>query len=160
MSILRRLLSMDDSSLSVARRKKPYAADSRAISDLEKHGWLADKVERRNQFIARDWKGFADIIALSSLPHEDSYCEPCGLTLLVQVTSDSNFADRAKKVRMNMDAKRVSDMGHYVEIWSYKKVGNKWLLWRREAAFGTHLVPGLPEGSAPSSGPTEPDAAA
>jgi hypothetical protein len=105
-------------------------------------GFLADVVERRlpGCFITRDLFGFADLLAAH--PSER-------IIMLVQTTTQSNFAKRLRHVREQPALPLLLDAGMRIEVWGWRKCGGRWHV-RREAvqpgSLATIVVAELPDG--------------
>jgi hypothetical protein len=114
----------------------------RTLARLRKLGFLADIVERRlpGCFVTRDLFGFADILAVHPVEH---------IVLLVQTTTQSNFAKRLRHVQEQLATPLLLDAGVRIEIWGWRKVGGRWHV-RREAVqpgdLGTIVIAELPDG--------------
>lgn len=101
-------------------RKKAVNLNPKTIKYCTDQGWLADVVERSNQFIKRDLFGFLDILAIG----DD---KPIG----IQLTSKSNMSSRKKKILSHKNWDMVSKH-MYVCIHGWYKEKNKWkveILW-------------------------------
>ena len=91
--------------------------DTRCLKLLRKRGFVGDKVERRNQFVAFDFLGCIDLIACRASDQR---------TIGVQATSWSNRSTRIKKV---LDSEKLTEnivawlkAGNEFEVWSWKKI--------------------------------------
>ncbi len=87
----------------------------RTVRHLVEQGIIACRIDRRMGPIEVDWPGagvgFADILAV-----------PPDGPLLIQVTSKSNHANRAAKVRESAHAVRTCLLrGLRVQVWSWAK---------------------------------------
>ena len=83
---------------------------ARATAQLTRDGYVPWTVERNiTKFLKRDLFNCIDILALKG-----------GETLAVQVTSHSNHANRATKVRESEYLDLMIGAGWTVEVWSYK----------------------------------------
>jgi len=105
------------------KRKKPAALTPRSMALLAGEGYLVEKVEHRNAFMAHvthDLWQFADLLAIRR-----------GEVLAVQVTSAANHATRRTKIADNPKVGRVREAGIRIEIHSWRKDGNRWQV-RRE----------------------------
>lgn len=106
-----------------AKRKKPAALTPKSISMLADEGYLVERVEHRNAFLAHvthDLWQFADLLAIRR-----------GEVLAVQVTSDSNHASRRTKIADNPKVGRVREAGIRIELHSWAKRNGRWQV-RRE----------------------------
>jgi len=83
---------------------------------MEKNDLLGDIVERRNQFIARDYLGFADAIGIDRK----------GKVTLIQTTSKSNLSSHRKKIRGNPKAKEALERGAKIVLLGFVKYKGRW----------------------------------
>jgi hypothetical protein len=114
----------------------------RTLARLRRLGFIADVVERRlpGCFVTRDLFGFADILAVH--PGERTI-------MLVQTTTQSNFAKRLRHVREQPAVPMLLDAGVRVEVWAWAKRGGHWHV-RRVAVqpgdLSAVVVADLPDG--------------
>lgn len=91
------------------------------LKELRKRGYRAAVVERWNPHarIRHDLFGFVDVLAVG----------PDG-TIAVQATSYSNISARVRKITEEcLEALTdVREAGWTVEVWGWRKVGNRWTL--------------------------------
>ena len=86
-----------------------------AMKHLDDHGWSAWVVEARiSPTIKRDLFNIFDLLAVRE-----------GETLAIQLTSGSNHATRATKVRESPYLIAVKQAGWRTEVWSFKGRGTK-----------------------------------
>ena len=124
-----------------SRRKgrKGLLPQTRAVRWLEACLYIADPCERKIGLLSKDWGGFADILAISPERTE---------VLLIQVTSNSNFASRVKKCLDNENAQRIIKTMPLVrvEVWGYRTgdpYSNAWpeqRLWNYYKPFKTQVL--------------------
>ena len=99
----------------------------RSVQLLQKHGFEADMVERRNQYVAKDFLGCIDLIGVRG---EDRR------VIGVQATSASNRSSRIKKITETEELVRKMRVwllaGCELEVWSWgKRAGSRfWKLGR------------------------------
>ena len=87
------------------------------LKQLRKNGYLCQVVERFNMFakVRVDLFGIIDIVAIK--PKE---------ILGVQATSAINHTTRAAKAKASDSLKAWKEAGGKFEVWSWRKVKNKW----------------------------------
>jgi hypothetical protein len=105
-------------------------------------GYVADIVERRlpGCFITRDLFGFADILAVHPGEHN---------IMLIQTTTQSNFAKRLRHVREQPAVPMLLDAGVRIEVWAWAKRGGRWHVRRvavRPGDLAAVVVAELPDG--------------
>jgi hypothetical protein len=84
---------------------------ARATAQLTRDGYVPWTVERNiTKFLKRDLFNCIDILGINAE----------GVTIALQVTSHSNHAARAKKVRESEYIGLMLGAGWVVEVWSYK----------------------------------------
>ncbi len=99
----------------------------RSIKLLQKHGFAADMVERRNRFIAKDFLGCIDLIGVRA---EDQRI------IGVQATSSSHRSTRVRKIveteSLVVLMKQWLAAGCELEVWSWgqRSGSNRWRLGR------------------------------
>lgn len=71
---------------------------ARTLKLLKEQGWVGDVVERRNQFIARDYGGIGDVLVIRQ-----------GVPLLVQATTDHDAPRRVTKA--------ITERGEWLTEW-------------------------------------------
>ena len=88
----------------------------KALKCLREAGYLVEVVEKTipKTYIKKDLYGFIDILAV-----RDSEI------LGVQVTSNSNFAARRRKIEEHENMDQVLRSGIKVEVWGFKKGSTK-----------------------------------
>jgi hypothetical protein len=101
----------------------------RTLAALRKAGWLAEVVERWNQYagIRQDLFGVFDIIAVQDKPTSSMVVIPCSTwgILAVQCTSASNHSARVKKIIESPKAFSWMLAGGRIQVWSWRKAGER-----------------------------------
>lgn len=99
--------------MAAKKRRKGLLPQTKALRYLQEHNWIADPVERKMGLLSKDWGGFADILAVRPETSE---------AMLIQVTSDTNFASRVKKCLENDEAMRIAAAMPLIQIqvWGYR----------------------------------------
>lgn len=94
------------------------------MAELRRRKWRGAIVEQTipKTFIKRDMFGFVDVVALDHRPG----------FLLLQVTSYSHVANRARKIReqCNEAARECLEAGNRIQVWGWHQPGGARSRWK------------------------------
>lgn len=98
------------------KKKKTTSPTQRSLAECRKRGWIAQVVERWNQYanIRQDLFGVIDIVAIT----------PNGI-LGIQATTNDHVADRMAKAKAEPRLRAWLRAGARFEVWGWAKQGSR-----------------------------------